>query len=111
METANGEIYIFTIGEGKGHKLVQKLVPTWSGKGFGLALNRSRTEGPLDFKGLSSSNELRASTCKCRVNLTDDSDCTAGGNGSTSCSIGSTVNDPGCSVSCNEHYYACCRSE
>ena len=108
VETENGEIYTFTIGERKGHEIVQKAIPTWSGKGYGLSLNRSRNEGPLDYKGLNSTNELRASTCKCREPIDPDDDCDSGGHYSTSCSIGPTTTDPGCSTSCTGGRYACC---
>lgn len=113
IETAAKEIYIFTIGERKGHELVQKLAPIWFGKGYGLSLNINRAEGPSAYKGLSSTDEIRASTCKCRYQEagSDDSDCTAGGSGSTSCSIGASGSDPGCSVSCSEGHYSCCKTE
>lgn len=111
VESSNGEIYTFTIGIRKGHDLVQKLASTWTGKGYGLSLNLNRAEGPLNFKGLFSTDELRATTCKCREKGSNDSDCTAGGNGSTDCSIGASGTDPGCSVSCNDLYFACCKSE
>lgn len=114
VETQNGEIYTFTIGERKGHELVQKLASTWSGKGYGLALNFDISEAPADFKGLASTDELRATTCKCRLQTptTDDSDCDSGGEGSTSCSIGASGTAPGCSVSCTgPTYYACCKTD
>lgn len=111
VEMQNGEIYTFSIGVGKGHDLIQKLAPTWLGKGYGLSLNLNRTETPSNFKGLFSTDELRASICRCREKGSDDSDCTAGGKGSTDCSIGSSSNDPGCSVSCNNLNFACCKSE
>jgi hypothetical protein len=114
VETEVGEIYTFTIGERKGNELVRKLTPTWYGKGYGLAYNFNSSLSPSDFKGLSSTDELRASSCKCRLvtpNTTWD-DCDSGGDGANSCSIGASGSDPGCSVSCvsTEYstYYACC---
>ncbi|MBK8194039.1 MAG: hypothetical protein IPK76_12820 [Lewinellaceae bacterium] len=118
IETSEGDIYTFTIGSRKGHEIIQKVVPYWSGKGYGLALNNNRADGPLDYKGLSSTDDLRASSCKCRLyhDPNDDSDCDSGGIGASSCSIGGTSTDPGCSVSCasdvaGSTYYACCQTE
>lgn len=124
IETEDGAIYTFTIGERKGHDIIQKLTPAWTGKGYGLTYNYGRDLGPSDFKGLSSTDELREptpSSCKCRVSGSSDSDCASGGAGSTSCSIGATTAangttvDPGCTVSCGTSaggvvYYACCKA-
>ena len=110
VEAADGSVYTFTIGVRKGHELVQKLKSDWAGAGYGLTLNYNRTEGPGDFKGLASTEEFRASVCKCRLANQSDTDCDSGGSGAASCSIGSTTTDPGCSVSCSVGY-ACCQTE
>ncbi|MBV6440236.1 MAG: hypothetical protein DYG98_11020 [Haliscomenobacteraceae bacterium CHB4] len=116
VQTEDGNIYTFTIGERKGHEVIQKLSPAWTGKGYGLAYSYNGNLSPKDFKGLSSTNEIRASTCKCRRQEpnTDWSDCDSGGEGASSCSIGASGTDPGCSVSCASNsystYYACCQN-
>lgn len=124
IETEQKEIYTFTIGERKGHDLIRKLTPDWSGKGFGLAFNYRRYTEPFDYQGLLSTDDLvqdRAtpSSCKCvEPQEVPTSNCTSGGTGASSCSIGATVNngvtvDPGCTVSCATvdgvvRWYACC---
>jgi hypothetical protein len=117
VETETGEIFTFTIGERKGHELVQKLTSTWSGKGYGLAFRWNRTETPSDYKGLSSEKDLefRAATCRCELSGGPSVPCSSGGVGATDCSIGATVvngvtTDPGCSIGCGQGYYACCNS-
>lgn len=118
VETEDGEIYTFTIGERKGNEIVQKLTPSWSGKGYGLAYRWNRTVDPSDYKGLAAESELasRASDCRCVESVPPPNPappCQSGGSGATSCSIGATVingvtTDPGCSVTCGSTTYACC---
>lgn len=111
VQTEEGEIYTFTIGEGKGHETIQKIASSWSGIGYGLSFRWNRDTGPSDYKGLNSEKELmvRASSCVCvDVTSTNPPNCESGGAGSTACSIGATSTDPGCSVTCGSAYYSCC---
>lgn len=121
IETEEGDMYTFTIGERKGDALIQSLTPAWAGKGFGLAFWFNRKETPSDFAQLASTDDLyrnlRATSpeCKCKVydpNVSNDPDCTSGGVGATSCSIATVGTVAGCSVSCDtEHsFYACCKA-
>lgn len=50
-------------------------------------------------------NEFKSHKTSAMLNKTSEAGCTAGGAGSTSCSISGTG---GCSVSCSAGYYACC---
>lgn len=60
----------------------------------------------------------QASSCKCYRNVSrhepgkNPDDCDSGGDGSTGCSIGDKLTEPGCSVSCNgDTHFACCEYE
>jgi hypothetical protein len=110
IETADKGYYTFSIGERKGHDLAQQVTGKWTGLGYGLALNSDTDLRPEMFKGKGSFGEVRANSCKCRAVTQDDSDCNSGGSGSTDCSIGSTEKQPGCSVSCSNGNYACCKN-
>lgn len=58
IKAADGTVYTFTIGVRKGHELVQKLSPNWSGTGFGLANYYGRHISPDECKGASSTDDL-----------------------------------------------------
>jgi|GEM_PF-6271553 len=106
IQDQTGQIYTFTIGEGKGHELIQKLTSTWTGQGFGLSFKTQVQESISDYKGLASTSELRSVACDCEKAR---GGCDSGGEGATDCSISSnTIGGGSCSVSCGSGYYACC---
>ncbi len=108
IQDQTGLLYTFSIGEGRGNELIQKLTATWTGQGYGLAFNTHVQESVTNYKGLSSTNELRKVSCKCEASG-GRSDCDSGGVGSTECSISSGgLTSEGCSVRCGGGYYACC---
>lgn len=120
------ERILFTVVDGVSFSRIPNISFTKNYKGFGLSKygNFKTDISPNHIKETTTSifdsediglNFRASASCKCRLRHTspDDSDCDAGGIGSTSCSltVGSPCDACSCETECGTGYYACCYDE
>lgn len=108
VETKEGELFTYSLGEGEGHNLIKDLPAVWKGTGYGLSYRTNTPFRPKDVKGLSSLEIVREVTCIC-IEFYVQEECDSGGPGAVTCSISDSSGE--CSVTCREQYYPCCNSD
>lgn len=79
-------------------------------EGFGLASQNGDDIYNAFINSGGTFPDIQAFSCTCKVKGTSAQSCDSGGVGSNGCSTTSTVGpiSTGCSVNCNDGYFACC---